>query len=112
MMDRMPRIEAGELFILTSGEYSDYGVVGLFRALADIDLGPLMDEYAKAIAEAVAAHDTKHRPGEDGLIRWLTTDKKVAEELPYSEARMGNSWDWEEGQHGGIWVTRYLAPEP
>ena len=94
----MPRIEAGELFILTSGEYSDYGVVALLRAIVQIDLGLLMDEYAKVITKDVTGYD---------LVRWLAIDKKVAEELPYAEARLGYSWVWGKGQNEDMRVYHY-----
>jgi len=38
-------IPAGALFFVSSGEYSDYGVSGIFRALKDIDADKLRAEW-------------------------------------------------------------------
>jgi hypothetical protein len=42
--DMMP-IPSGELFIATTGEYSDYGVDGVFRAVQELDTYVLIEQY-------------------------------------------------------------------
>jgi hypothetical protein len=36
-VSKMAIIKAGQIFVLTSGDYSNYGLDGIFRALKDID---------------------------------------------------------------------------
>lgn len=45
MAYEMALIPAGVLFTVTTGEYSDYGVSGVFRALAPIDASALREEW-------------------------------------------------------------------
>lgn len=40
-------IPAGALFTVTTGEYSDYSVHGVFRALKEIDTESLRDEWIR-----------------------------------------------------------------
>ena len=41
-------MEAGQVFIATKGEYSGYGVIGHFRALAEFNFGEIKEAYVKA----------------------------------------------------------------
>jgi hypothetical protein len=43
--DAAPEIPAGSFFTVTTGEYSDYSVHGVFRALQDIDPRALSKRY-------------------------------------------------------------------
>ena len=43
--NRMIPIPAGAIFTVTSGEYSDFSVRGVFRALKEIDADALVDAY-------------------------------------------------------------------
>jgi hypothetical protein len=56
-------IKAGELFILTQGQYSDFCVVDLFRALADFDLVPLRDagDVAAQLVKQSLAEPVDHQ---------------------------------------------------
>ena len=45
---KMATIPAGSLFTVSTGEYSDYDVKGVFRAVADIDPNALRDEWIAA----------------------------------------------------------------
>lgn len=44
-MSGMLPIQSGALLTVTTGEYSDYCVRGVFRALTDIDAGKVRGEY-------------------------------------------------------------------
>ncbi len=50
-MAKMRTIKAGELVMMSAGEYSDYGIHGLFRAKADIDPDTLVAEWLAAHPE-------------------------------------------------------------
>lgn len=47
-MRRMAPIPAGALLTVTTGEYSDYQVQGVFRALQRIDAEALLEEWCSA----------------------------------------------------------------
>lgn len=51
MSDRMEIIPAGSLLTVSTGEYSDYSVHGVFRAVKDIDASQLLDEWIAAHPE-------------------------------------------------------------
>lgn len=59
-MSEMRRIKASEIVIVTAGCYSDYGMHGVFRAMADID----PDAAAKA---------------------WVTAHPEQAEDYSFNE---------------------------
>lgn len=42
---RATPIAAGSLFVITTGEYSDYTISGVFRALKEIDTEQLLAEW-------------------------------------------------------------------
>ena len=42
---RQETIKAGELFILSSGEFSNYGPIGCYKALKDINPDSVKDMY-------------------------------------------------------------------
>ncbi len=44
-MSKMAIIPAGSIFTVTTGEYNDYSVQGVFRAKVDIDAEALRDEW-------------------------------------------------------------------
>jgi len=46
-------VKSGDVFILTAGEYSDYRIIDLFRALTDFDLVALRREGGDLAAELV-----------------------------------------------------------
>jgi len=46
-MSKHSKIRAGSLFTVSSGEYSDYFIRGVFRALRDIDPEALLREWLK-----------------------------------------------------------------
>ena len=48
---RMGVIPSGSLLTVTTGEYSDYSVSGVFRALADIDCDSLRDTWIEEFPE-------------------------------------------------------------
>lgn len=82
-------IPAGSLFTITSGEYSDYHVRGVFRAIVDIDADALRRDW-------VAAHPDQNDDyhfREDQFLGWI--------------ARMGllecvDAYEWHLGSYSNI----------
>lgn len=76
----------GELFALSSGEYSDYRFNGLYRALKDVNLAELAAEYyaqcPKTSWGGVEATDY-------GWGAYLIAHGH-AEEIPYDEVHCGS----------------------
>ena len=83
-------IEEGEIFILTTGQYSDYTLLAPCRANQDIDIESLGTEYAQL----------RRKQGKSwwgsiyGFVKWIVVDKKLADELPFRE------WNIEFGPDG------------
>ena len=77
-----PRIiRKDTLFLMTSGDYSSYSIHGLCRAMQDIDLAVLEQEYLEC-------HPELNRPflaDEYRFMKWVIVDKQLAEELEYQE---------------------------
>jgi len=73
-------IEKGNLFIFTSGEYSDYQVVTLCKAAEDIDMEETMKEYY-----ALFPDERDNYLRNNVFINWAINTKKIAEELDYAE---------------------------
>ena len=75
-MSEPTRIPKGALFIISTGEYSDYSVQTICRALVEIDYDILMTEFLASI---------DWYPGESEYINWLINTKHIAKELDYFE---------------------------
>jgi hypothetical protein len=69
------------LFTITSGEYSDYGVQCICRALADIAVDSARDEYLTLFPEQKKDYEFKRSV----FINWLINTKKLAAEIPFFE---------------------------
>ena len=79
-------IKKGELFILTSGEYSDYDLMAVCRADEDIDIEALGDEYLQSRPE----ERKRYHFGQYRFAKWLLVDKRVITEVPYKEWHTGS----------------------
>jgi hypothetical protein len=80
MTNRMEKIPAGALVIISSGAYSDYGVFGVFRAVKEIDPDALRDDW-------VARHPDQaesFRFNSDGFLSEMTTSG-LLEQVPCYE---------------------------
>jgi len=67
MRAKMLPIPAGSLFTVTSGEYSDYSVRGVFRALAAINADALRSEYLAERPEQAVEYCFR----EDQFLGWV-----------------------------------------
>lgn len=66
-MDNTLIYPKGSILTLSSGEYSDYGIVGILVTVKDCDLRTLAAEYK-------ASHRPKNqwdKPDPDGFVAWL-----------------------------------------
>lgn len=79
------KVQAGQALLVTSGEYSDFGIVALCKALRDFDVIPLIAEY-----KAMNPKETHFNYSEFG--DWLI-EKAYVEKLPYAELYMGSYGD-------------------
>lgn len=79
-------IPKDEYFIVTSGEYSSYLVVGLFRARETLDIRALQKEYLREYP----ASDSPNWGG-ISFLSWLVTEKGLAEEFRFYEFWEGST---------------------
>ena len=87
--------KAGELFALSSGEYSDYRFNGLYRALKDLDLVELARGYYEQCLPSNWNQGEKEAD-DAGWGAWLIANG-YAEEVPYDEIHCG-SYEFEVDQ--------------
>jgi hypothetical protein len=86
---KMVVIPAGSLLTISTGEYSDYNVAGVFRALADIDANALQDEWKE------------QHPGEgdkfddDAFLAWIA-GRKLLEPVPSFEWHLTDYYSFSE----------------
>jgi hypothetical protein len=66
------KISAGEVIVLTSGEYSDYGITGYIVSLIDFDMGEAVDTFKQSISSDDYDYDTHSK-----FIAWLVATEKV-----------------------------------
>ena len=88
---KMRTIKAGETVIVTSGVYSDYRVMGMFRCLKDFSPDEEMIKYTRPSAfkkDRDFFEDTKCLAG-------LCSDR-ILEEVQHMELHLGDYGDLEE----------------
>ena len=86
-MSKTQIIPEGALFVITEGEYSDYGLRSLMRATVEIDVPAVWDEWAASGVENEYGNTECV-----GIEHWLVNVKGIAVELPLHELRMGYNW--------------------
>lgn len=80
-------VKKGQIMVLTSGDYSDYGINAIFKALEDFDLDAEVQEYYKQETE-VQFDRNRRKTGIDfpaWLVKW-----RVAEEVDFLEIHTGD----------------------
>lgn len=84
MKEMMP-IPKGSLLYISTGEYSDYCVTGVFRALDDIDPNALRDAY-------LAEHPEESKPYHFSVMKFLAYVAKrgLLEDIPSFEWHLGD----------------------
>lgn len=79
-------IEKDVLFLLTSGEYSDYTAITLCKADVAIDIMILRGEYLASYPE----QNTEYKFNQSQFVKWLIVDKQVCKEIDYQEWHIGS----------------------
>jgi len=77
-------IKKGEYFIITDGEYSSYGIDGLFKVTKDFDVADLQSKY-RAWREEIKAKGLSS--WNTSFAKWLSVDMGLLKELHFSEVR-------------------------
>lgn len=88
-----------QLIILSEGAYSDYGVITIGKAIEDIDIKTLTNEYLEIHPE----QKEEYHFSEDKFVKWLVIDKGLIEELPYVE--------WHVADYGSAEEMRLIVEE-
>ena len=86
---KMMPIPAGTEFRVTSGEYSDFGVIASYRAVVEIDTEKVQEEYLKANPKA--RENYSFSPYD--FVNWLEKTDLVE---PIDQ------WEWHVGSYGTI----------
>jgi hypothetical protein len=84
---RQTPIPAGAIFTATSGEYSDFCISGVFRALKEIDVDWAMESYEKYRTER------EDVPDRDGFLAYLIRAEYI-EQLEAWELHLGSYGDF------------------
>src|SRR5262245_35495222 len=59
IMNYIKPIPKGQIFLISSVEYSDYSICGVYRALEDIDVSALKDKWAEDHPEQMERYHFK-----------------------------------------------------
>lgn len=86
MNDKVKVIPKGAIFTITTGEYSDYETWAVCRALKEIDVDAIQEEY---LAEHPGERK-EYRFKEERAISWLINEKNYAEEMNFFELHLGD----------------------
>jgi hypothetical protein len=78
-------VKAGELFLLSTGEYSDYTVNALVKVLIDFDAAKAIKNYQ---IESPIDEDRSYSDGLDKFIAYLLSHGYV-EQIEYREFYLG-----------------------
>ncbi|MBX9582444.1 MAG: hypothetical protein K2X87_19240 [Gemmataceae bacterium] len=78
-------IPRGTVFTVTSGAYSDYSVLAVCRAVADIDTSAELAGYLKLWPEQKKDYSFH----EFQFLAWLLNERRLAEEVPFMEFHVG-----------------------
>lgn len=78
-------IQAGQLVLLSSGEYSDYGVLAIAKSLKDFDT----NEETINFLEELKIHSGHDHDIEFRFMAWLHK-KGFIEDVPYREVHLGS----------------------
>lgn len=89
----------GQLFALSSGEYSDYRFNGLYRALSDVNLNELSVAYVEQVpvdecwTGVEPVEEWMKSKSDTGFGAYLIA-RGLAEEIDYDEIHVGNYGDF------------------
>lgn len=81
-------IPKGAIFTVSSGEYSGHETLVVCRALVEINVKDMQEEYLKVFP----AQRGKYRLEMLQVINWMTQEKRYADELEFYEVHLGSYW--------------------
>ena len=84
-MKKLRKIIKGETLIVSSGEYSDYMVHGLFKALQDFEPEEFLKEYLELNPEEKERYQFEERK----FVAFMSS-KGVIEDMPNCEFHLGS----------------------
>ena len=83
-------MKAGELFVVTGGAYSDYGIYDHLRALRDFNWDECVAEWLSSHPEQTATYSGDFQ----GFLQWMR-DKGCVESAPLLEIHIGDYGSFE-----------------
>ena len=80
------KIKKGTMLVISTGEYSNFTIHTLCKALQDIDTEVVKQEYLLVHPEeGVEYHANFYR-----FMKWIIVDKQLVEEIVYGEWYVGS----------------------
>lgn len=76
----------GDLFFSSVGEYSDYRVINVCKAIKEFNILDLKKEYLLIFPDQAREYHFQPRQ----FVSWLINDMALAEKLPCREFHVGN----------------------
>lgn len=93
-MDKIEVFKVGELMTMSSGEYSDYCVQGLFKVIIDFDAQQKLAEWAEENGKELKGGGVYSGWSSRGVdfLGWLNSNNYIAE-IEYRELHLGGYGD-------------------
>lgn len=74
-------ITKGSVFIISSGEYSDYEALVICEALEDINPKELQEEYYKKYPQQLNYKETEYSEFIENAVKWMVEERKCIKRL-------------------------------
>jgi len=79
-------IKKDETFIITAGEYEDYNIHGLHKALKDFHMIELKEEYKNKYPQIGYYYYFNY----EKFVKWIVEIKKISKPINYKECYIGD----------------------
>lgn len=80
------KFEKGKIIIVTTGELSNYSIIGCFRVVKEFDARKMVFDFIEEKGIKINSNASIDNFIEvDEFIKWLSIDKGVLEEIKYKE---------------------------
>lgn len=94
-------VKKDKIIIITTGRWSDYSILGCFRAIKDFNPRELFLEFIRKKGIQLKSYETFETHFElEEFVHWLLFEKKVIEEITYLEWRF--DYFYEDSQYSII----------
>ncbi len=77
-------MKPGELIIISTGEYSDYSLCGLFKVMKPFEFDSKKTEFLNIFPKLVGSYDAL-----DKFLPWLCSEGLI-EDYPFTEWHLGS----------------------